>query len=174
MKFYNFAVNIIKMAVTYLLLGSNVGDRLKNLEKAKTLITDKIGNVVKASKVYQTEPWGERDQEDFLNQALQVETKLKPKKVLGAIADIEKLMDREETYEWGPREIDVDILIYEEEMICEVDLTIPHPFLHERKFTLIPLSEIAPDLYHPIMGASIIDLLLECEDQLDVQEYHGK
>jgi len=162
------------MAVTHLLLGSNVGDRKKNIDKARSLVDERIGKVLKQSKIYQTEPWGERDQEDFLNQALEINTKLKPKKVLEKIAEIEKLMDREETYKWGPREIDIDILMYEDEMICEMDLTIPHPFLHERKFTLIPLSEIAPDLYHPIMGASILDLLLDCEDSLDVQEYKGK
>jgi len=159
------------MVKLYLLLGSNVGNRQKNLLTALKHIDERIGKVGKKSKIYQTEPWGERDQEDFLNQALELETKLKPKKVLEKIAEIESLMEREETYKWGPREIDIDILFYGEEMVSEMDLTIPHPFLHERRFTLIPLSEIAPDLYHPIMGATILDLLLECEDTLDVQEF---
>lgn len=159
------------MAITYLLLGSNLGKRDKNLETARKYVEERIGKVLKKSKIYQTEPWGERDQEDFLNQALEVDTKLKPKKILEKIGEIEGLMDREETYKWGPREIDIDILTYGDEMISEMDLTIPHPFIHERKFTLIPLAEIAPDLYHPIMGASIVDLLLECEDTLDVQEF---
>jgi 2-amino-4-hydroxy-6-hydroxymethyldihydropteridine diphosphokinase len=162
------------MAVIHLLLGSNIGNRLKQLEKAREQVEGKIGKIVKKSKVYETQPWGENEQDEFLNQALEVESKLKPKKVLEKIAEIEKLMEREETYKWGPREIDIDILMYEDEMICEMDLTIPHPFLHERRFTLIPLSEIAPDLYHPIMGAAILDLLLECEDQLEVNEYKGK
>jgi 2-amino-4-hydroxy-6-hydroxymethyldihydropteridine diphosphokinase len=162
------------MAVIHLLLGSNIGNRLKQLEKARELVESKIGKITKKSKVYETQPWGENEQDEFLNQALEVETKLKPKKVLEKIAEIEKLMEREETYKWGPREIDIDILMYEDEMICEMDLTIPHPFLHERRFTLIPLSEIAPDLYHPIMGATILDLLLECEDTLEVNEYKGK
>jgi 2-amino-4-hydroxy-6-hydroxymethyldihydropteridine diphosphokinase len=162
------------MAVIHLLLGSNIGNRLKQLEKAREQVEGKIGKIVKKSKVYETQPWGENEQDEFLNQALEVESKLKPKKVLEKIAEIEKLMEREETYKWGPREIDIDILMYEDEMICEMDLTIPHPFLHERRFTLIPLSEIAPDLYHPIMGATILDLLLECEDQLEVNEYKGK
>jgi len=162
------------MAVIHLLLGSNIGNRLKQLETARTQVESKIGKISKKSKVYETQPWGENEQDEFLNQALEVETKLKPKKVLEKIAEIEKLMEREETYKWGPREIDIDILMYEDEMICEMDLTIPHPFLHERRFTLIPLSEIAPDLYHPIMGASILDLLLDCEDTLEVNEYKGK
>ena len=162
------------MAVIHLLLGSNIGNRLKQLEKAREQVEGKICKIVKKSKVYETQPWGENEQDEFLNQALEVESKLKPKKVLEKIAEIEKLMEREETYKWGPREIDIDILMYEDEMICEMDLTIPHPFLHERRFTLIPLSEIAPDLYHPIMGATILDLLLECEDQLEVIEYKGK
>jgi len=162
------------MAIIHLLLGSNVGNRVKQLDKARELVEGRIGKIAKRSKIYETQPWGEKEQDDFLNQALEVDTKLKPNKVLNKIAEIEKLMEREETYKWGPREIDIDILMYEEEMICEMDLTIPHPFLHERKFTLIPLSEIAPELYHPIMGASILDLLLECEDELEVTEYQGK
>jgi 2-amino-4-hydroxy-6-hydroxymethyldihydropteridine diphosphokinase len=162
------------MPITYLLLGSNLGKRDQNLETALKHIHERIGTVTKKSRIYQTEPWGERDQEDFLNQALEVDTKLKPKKILEKIAEIESLMDREETYKWGPREIDIDILTYGDEMISEMDLTIPHPFLHERRFTLIPLSELAPDLFHPIMGATILDLLLECEDTLDVKEYLGK
>ena len=159
------------MTKTYLLLGSNMGNREAFLSKALTEIDTKIGKISKKSKIYQTEPWGEKEQEDFLNIAVEVETKLKPKKILEKIHEIEKLLDREETYKWGPREIDIDILFYGEEMISEVDLTIPHPFIHERKFTLIPLAEIAPELYHPIMGANIMDLLLECEDQSEVLEF---
>jgi 2-amino-4-hydroxy-6-hydroxymethyldihydropteridine diphosphokinase len=171
----NFAVNIKRiMPITYLLLGSNLGKREKNIDTAFKYIEERIGPVTKKSRIYQTEPWGERDQDEFLNQALEVNTKLKPKKILEKIAEIESLMDREETYKWGPREIDIDILFYGEEMISEMDITIPHPFIHERRFTLIPLSEIAPDHYHPIMGATIIDLLLECEDTLEVTEYKGK
>ncbi|MFN9321606.1 MAG: 2-amino-4-hydroxy-6-hydroxymethyldihydropteridine diphosphokinase [Chitinophagales bacterium] len=151
-----------------------MGNRMKQLDKAREQIESKIGKIITKSRIYETQPWGENEQDEFLNQALEVNTKLKPKKVLEKIAEIEKLMEREETYKWGPREIDIDILMYEDEMICEMDLTIPHPFLHERRFTLIPLSEIAPDLYHPIMGATILDLLLECEDQLEVIEYKGK
>ncbi|MFN9352485.1 MAG: 2-amino-4-hydroxy-6-hydroxymethyldihydropteridine diphosphokinase [Chitinophagales bacterium] len=162
------------MAVIHLLLGSNIGNRMKQLDKAREQIESKIGKIITKSRIYETQPWGENEQDEFLNQALEVNTKLKPKKVLEKIAEIEKLMEREDTYKWGPREIDIDILMYEDEMICEMDLTIPHPFLHERRFTLIPLSEIAPDLYHPIMGATILDLLLECEDQLEVIEYKGK
>lgn len=137
-------------------------------------IEERIGKISRKSRVYETEPWGEREQDDFLNQALEVVTKLKPTKILEKIGEIEKLMDREETYKWGPREIDIDILTYGEEMISDMNLTIPHPFLHERRFTLIPLAEIAPELYHPIMGATIMDLLLECEDHLEVREYKGK
>ncbi|MFN5848534.1 MAG: 2-amino-4-hydroxy-6-hydroxymethyldihydropteridine diphosphokinase [Chitinophagales bacterium] len=162
------------MAVIHLLLGSNIGNRMKQLDKAREQIESKIGKIITKSRIYETQPWGENEQDEFLNQALEVNTKLKPKKVLEKIEEIEKLIEREETYKWGPREIDIDILMYEDEMICEMDLTIPHPFLHERRFTLIPLSEIAPDLYHPIMGATILDLLLECEDQLEVIEYKGK
>lgn len=162
------------MTKVYLLVGSNLGDRLEFLNKAQKSIEDKIGAITNRSKIYETAPWGEKDQDDFLNQALEVETKLKPKKVLEKIAEIEKYLEREETYKWGPREIDIDILFYGEELISEMDLTIPHPFIHERKFTLIPLSEIAPDLYHPIMGTTVLELLLECEDDGEVKEYKQK
>lgn len=162
------------MTKVYLLVGSNLGDREGFISKARISIEDKIGKITNSSKIYETAPWGERDQDDFLNQALQVETKLKPKKVLEKIAEIEKYLEREETYKWGPREIDIDILFYGDELISEIDLTIPHPFIHERKFTLIPLSEIAPDLYHPIMGTTVLELLLECEDELEVKEYKSK
>jgi 2-amino-4-hydroxy-6-hydroxymethyldihydropteridine diphosphokinase len=162
------------MTNVYLLIGSNVGNREKNLEKAIDEIEKGIGAIDKKSKIYSTEPWGEKDQDDFLNQALSIKSKLKPKAILKKIAEIEKKIGREETFKWGPREIDIDILFYGDELISEIDLTVPHPFLHERRFTLIPLSEIAPELYHPIIGASIIDLLVECEDQSEVLEYKSK
>lgn len=162
------------MKKVYLLLGSNIGNRFKNLEKATQLIESKIGKISKRSKIYETEPWGEKEQDAFLNQALEVDTKLKPKGLIKAIGDLEKLIGREETYKWGPREIDIDILFYGDEMISEVDLTIPHPFIHERLFTLIPLNDICPDKFHPIFGATVSELIDMCEDTCEVKEYKHK
>jgi 2-amino-4-hydroxy-6-hydroxymethyldihydropteridine diphosphokinase len=159
------------MQTVYLLLGSNVGDRMDYLKKASISIESKIGKIVKKSQVYETEPWGEKEQDDFLNIVLEIQTKLNPTTTLEKIKEIESLLEREETYKWGPREIDIDILFFGDEMISEVNLTIPHPFIHERKFTLVPLSEIAPDLYHPFMGTTVVELLLECEDMSDVKPF---
>jgi 2-amino-4-hydroxy-6-hydroxymethyldihydropteridine diphosphokinase len=159
------------MQTVYLLLGSNVGDRMDYLKKASISIESKIGKIVKKSQVYETEPWGEKEQDDFLNIVLEIQTKLNPTNTLEKIKEIESLLEREETYKWGPREIDIDILFFGDEMISEVNLTIPHPFIHERKFTLVPLSEIAPDLYHPFMGTTVVELLLECEDMSDVKPF---
>lgn len=159
------------MQTVYLLLGSNVGDRMDYLKKASISIESKIGKIVKKSQVYETEPWGEKEQDDFLNIVLEIQTKLNPTTTLDKIKEIESLLEREETYKWGPREIDIDILFFGDEMISEVNLTIPHPFIHERKFTLVPLSEIAPDLYHPFMGTTVIELLLSCEDMSDVKPF---
>ena len=159
------------MQTVYLLLGSNVGDRMDYLKKASISIESKIGKIVKKSQVYETEPWGEKEQDDFLNIVLEIQTKLNPTTTLEKIKEIESLLEREETYKWGPREIDIDILFFGDEMISEVNLTIPHPFIHERKFTLVPFSEIAPDLYHPFMGTTVVELLLECEDMSDVKPF---
>jgi 2-amino-4-hydroxy-6-hydroxymethyldihydropteridine diphosphokinase len=141
------------------------------LKKASISIESKIGKIVKKSQVYETEPWGEKEQDDFLNIVLEIQTKLNPTNTLEKIKEIESLLEREETYKWGPREIDIEILFFGDEMISEVNLTIPHPFIHERKFTLVPLSEIAPDLYHPFMGTTVVELLLECEDMSDVKPF---
>ncbi|MBK7959418.1 MAG: 2-amino-4-hydroxy-6-hydroxymethyldihydropteridine diphosphokinase [Bacteroidetes bacterium] len=112
-----------------------------------------------------------KDQDDFLNQAVEVESKLKPKAIMKQIAEIEGFIGREETFKWGPREIDIDVLFYGEEMISEMDITIPHAFIHERRFTLIPLNDICPDQYHPIFGATVKELLDMCEDESEVKLY---
>lgn len=162
------------MKKIYLLLGSNIGNRIKNIDKAKQLIESKIGKISKQSNLYETEPWGEKEQEDFLNQAIEVESKLKPKALMKQIAELEQLIGREETYKWGPREIDIDVLFYGDEMISEVDITIPHPFIHERLFTLIPLKDICPQKVHPIFGATVTELIDMCEDVCEVHEYEGE
>lgn len=159
------------MKKVYLLIGSNVGNRTKHMEKAHQMIESKVGKITNKSRIYETEPWGEKDQDDFLNQAIEVESKLKPKAIMKQIAEIESFIGREETFKWGPREIDIDVLFYGDEMISEMDITIPHAFIHERRFTLIPLNDICPDQYHPIFGATVKELLDMCEDESEVKLY---
>lgn len=159
------------MKKIYLLLGSNIGNRFKNIEKAKELVESKIGKISKKSKIYETEPWGEKEQDNFLNQAIEVDSKLKPKALMKQIGEIEQFIGREETYKWGPREIDIDVLFYGDEMISEVDITIPHAFIHERLFTLIPLKDICPNKLHPIFGATVTELIDMCEDNCEVLEF---
>jgi len=158
------------MNQTYLLIGGNLGNRQKNLEKAMELIAAKAGQVGKSSSLYETEAWGMRDQPAFLNQVLVLFTKLDPRQLLSIILDIEHQMGRERTQKFGPRAIDIDILFYNEAIIDEPGLTIPHPQLHLRKFTLEPLHEIAPSLVHPVLNKTITDLLKDCPDPLAVKK----
>ncbi len=158
------------MNQTYLLIGGNLGNRQKNLEKARQLIAANAGQVDKSSPLYETEAWGIEDQPAFLNQVLLVSTKLDPRQLLSTILDIEHQMGRERTEKFGPRSIDIDILFYNREIIDEPGLTIPHQQLHLRKFTLEPLQEIAPSFIHPVLKKSVSDLLKECPDPLTVKK----
>lgn len=158
------------MAVVFLLLGSNMGDQQDFLLKARDQIELRVGAVARASSFYQTAAWGNTDQADFINQVLQLETSLKPQQVLHAILEIEKELGRERLEKWGARTIDIDILFYDEEVITETDLKIPHPSLHQRAFTLVPLSEINPDWIHPVLKQNILELLNQLDDQLAVRK----
>ena len=142
----------------YLGLGSNLGDREHNLERAVSLL-ERVAAPVVVSSVYETRPWGYVDQPDFLNLACRVETALSPEALLGAVQAVEVLIGREPTFRYGPRIIDVDILLYGDLIINVDGLRVPHPSLFERAFALAPLAEIAPELVHPELGASIQMLL---------------
>lgn len=149
----------------YLLLGTNLNDRMANLEEAQRLVRQRIGPVPVASSVYETAAWGDTQQPSFLNQCIVADTNLQPLQVLKEILDIERGMGRVRYKKWGPRLIDIDILFYNG-LICQShELTIPHPHLHERRFTLMPLKEIAPALVHPLLNKSISKLLEECPDK---------
>lgn len=147
------------MAIVYLGIGSNLGRREENCLKALKAIEEKGMKVKKQSLLYETEPWGVREQPDFINMAIEVETDLPPDKLLQIVKEIEKEMGRTETYKWGPRIIDIDILLYDDLIYETSDLKIPHPFMHERDFVLRPLSEIAPDKVHPVLNKTISELL---------------
>ncbi len=157
-----------KQHKTHLLIGGNLGDRSANLAAARKLIGEKIGTVVKASSRYETQPWGKPDQPDFLNQALEVATGLKPMEVLEAIFFIEKKLGRQRDDKWGARTIDVDILFYDAKTLNTKELTLPHPQLHERNFALVPMLEIAPNKLHPVLKKTIEELYEDSKDNLDV------
>ena len=137
--------------------GSNLGDRQAALAKAAELLAPDA-NVTKASRVYETPPWGFEDQPAFLNQALQVETKLDPPALLDHLKRIEQKMGRKSTFRFGPRIIDLDILFYGDLIYTSDTLQIPHALAAERAFVLVPMREIAPDFIHPALGKSMADL----------------
>ncbi|WP_155296226.1 2-amino-4-hydroxy-6-hydroxymethyldihydropteridine diphosphokinase [Spirosoma rigui] len=152
----------------YLLLGANLGDRVATLRRAIDLIGERVGVVVQASGLYETAPWGVTDQPAFLNQVLAVDTSLTPEAVLIQTQAIEQELGRVRHEKWGARVIDIDILYAGDRVIQTPALTIPHPFLHERRFTLVPLAEIAPDFVHPVRQQTNRTLLAACTDTSDV------
>jgi len=147
------------MAVAYIGIGSNIGKREENCLHAIELLQRRGIIVKKRSAMYETEPWGIKEQPRFINMAVEIETRLEPKDLLGVFKEIEKGMGRKESVRWGPRIIDLDILLFEDMVLKEEDLEIPHPLMHERDFVLRPLCEIAPDRVHPLLKMRICDLM---------------
>ena len=156
----------------YLLLGANLNDRAQTLRRAADLIAERIGSVVRQSALYETAPWGVTDQPAYLNQVLAVETMLLPETVLMQTQRIEAELGRVRLEKWGARVIDVDILYYDDLVTESETLTIPHPYLHQRRFTLVPLAEIAPEFVHPVFQKTTAELLAGCGDVNDVLLYH--
>jgi 2-amino-4-hydroxy-6-hydroxymethyldihydropteridine diphosphokinase len=160
------------MKIVFLGIGTNLGNRKSNLEQAVARIKEYIGPVLNSSSVYETEPWGFQADDKFLNMVVKVETELTPSGLLGRILMIESLLGRQRGSErYSSRVIDIDILFYEDMIVDEKSLKIPHPLLHERKFVLIPLCEIASDMIHPVLKKSIADLLELCEDKGVVKKF---
>ena len=155
----------------YLLTGGNLGDRYSLLERAKKIIVEKIGEIIKESSIYETMPWGFNSEQNFLNQVFNVSTDLSPKEILNKCFEIEKELGRvRQSEQYSSRTIDIDILFYNDEIIHEQELIIPHERLHKRRFTLEPLVEIAPDLIHPVIKKSLSDILKECNDTSEVRK----
>ena len=155
----------------YLLLGSNIGDSQLQLSVAIKYIEQKIGTLIRQSKLYSTAAWGDTRQPDFLNQVIVVQTALTPLKTMQTILAIEKEMGRIRTLKNAPRIIDIDILFFNKMVMDEPMLTLPHPEIQNRRFVLIPLNELTPNLNHPVLGLSIHELLKICPDQLTVKKF---
>ncbi len=147
----------------YIALGSNMGDKIASCRKALDLLS-RAGRVTKVSSFYSTEPVGYPEQEDFINAVAELETNLTPLALLAVCHVIEDKLGRSRLLHWGPRTIDLDILLYGDQVVDNSELTIPHPLMTERKFVLIPLCEIAPQAVHPALRKTVTDLLHELND----------
>jgi 2-amino-4-hydroxy-6-hydroxymethyldihydropteridine diphosphokinase len=161
------------MNVVYLLLGSNLDDRSAMLDKARREISSKIGTITRESSIYESEPWGFLADQPFLNQVIRIETALTPALILSEILKIEIKLGRkrEGNQRYNSRLIDIDILFFNDEIISEENLTIPHPGIPERMFTLLPMQELAGSYIHPGSLKSIGELINECSDPLSVYLY---
>jgi len=153
---------------TFLHLGTNQNDRLGNLEGAFTEIEKRIGVIIRKSSIYETEPWGLKNQDMFLNIVIEVKTKLNPDDLLSSIKGIENEMGRIKTEKWGPRNIDIDILTFGDLKIDSENLKIPHPQIQNRNFVLIPFMELEPDLVLPGYQNSIEELFEQSKDECEV------
>ncbi len=158
------------MNVATLLLGCNLGNCESTFVETLRQLEKNCGKLIAQSSLYKTAPWGYSEQNDFLNQVVIIETNLTPHELLNKTIEIEVELGRLRKIVNGPRTIDIDILFYNDLEVITNDLIIPHPRLHLRKFTLIPLNEIIPDYTHPTLNKTIAQLLMECGDDLNVYE----
>lgn len=159
------------MKKAYLLLGSNIGNRLANINAAILKIKEICGEIILTSSIYETAPWGYLEQDNFLNQAVVLFTDTDPSELMEQLLEIETEIGRIREFKSGPRIIDIDILLLENEIINEKNIILPHPELSRRRFALIPLAEVAGNVIHPVLHKSIIDILADCSDKGHVQKF---
>lgn len=161
--------------LAYLSIGGNMGDRKSYLEAALEKLDKhpdcRLGSV---SHIYETPAWGKTDQADFLNLACQVETDLSAQEFLTFCQEIEQDLDRVRIEKWGQRTIDLDIIFWDDQVIEEENLQVPHPYAHERAFVLLPLTDIAADYYHPVLQKTVAELLLPLKDVKDIKKLNLK
>lgn len=157
------------MAKAYLSLGANIPPEKERLRESLSRLSKAGVRICAASSLYHTEPWGKNDQPWFLNLVVEVETDLSPQALLSLCKKVEKALGRVDRGQFGPREVDIDILLYDDQVIDENDLVIPHPLLSVRRFVLVPLCEIASDIFHPKLNRTMAELLAELEDERRVE-----
>ena len=148
-----------------------MGEREQNLLAAIEHINQHCGLITNSSSLYETAAWGNTEQPAFLNQALELQTELTARQLMRRILKVEKLMGRVRKEKYGPRLIDIDILLYADEIHNYKLLKLPHPEMQNRRFALLPLAEIAPDIIHPVLQKTITELLAVCKDELEVKKY---
>jgi 2-amino-4-hydroxy-6-hydroxymethyldihydropteridine diphosphokinase len=158
------------MNKAYLLIGGNTGQREQFLQKAVDNLDAICGHIIKKSSVYKTAAWGKTDQSPFLNQALLLQTRFNAAELMTQILLIEEKMGRTRNEKYAPRIIDIDVLLFNKEVIESTLIQVPHPQLPYRRFALLPLQEIAPRYQHPVLNKTIAQLLKECPDQLEVRK----
>lgn len=159
------------MNTVYLLTGGNVGNRQQYLRHSAHLIEVACGKITRRSALYETAAWGKTDQAPFLNQALTLLTTMQAGDLITALLNIEKQIGRIRAEKYGPRTIDIDILLFNQQIIHTPQLIIPHPQMANRRFVLVPLHEIAPDYLHPVLQQTIARLLEICPDPLPVKKF---
>ena len=151
--------------------GTNIENRFAHLEKANFNLEQIVGKIIKHSAIYETAAWGNEDQNDFLNQALLLETEFSARRVMHEILSLEYKMGRNRGLRWQPRIIDIDIIFFDSQVIEKKSLTVPHEHMANRRFVLQPLVDIIPDFVHPILQKSITQLLEDCPDPLEVKKW---
>ena len=158
------------MNTVYVLAGTNLGNRLQYLQQAANVMEEQCGIIIKRSSIYETAAWGITDQPSFYNQAFAVSTALRPAQFMQTLLKIENSMGRKRVIKMGPRIIDLDILLIDDLIIDTELLKVPHPYLPERRFALLPLNEFAGEVIHPVLGKTIEELLEECKDEGEVKK----
>lgn len=162
------------MARVFLSLGSNIEDRLSNIQQAVSYLSlEHEIKIIKTSSFYETEPWGNKDQPWFLNACVALDTSLSPSDLLKLCQKIENSLGRirDNNHKWLPRTIDIDILMVDDKIISEPDLIIPHPYMHQRAFVLVPMLEVKADLVHPVFNKTISELYDDLDELEDVFLY---